>query len=58
MERYLRRFGEIRRIQDYLVGQAERMQVPVIEAGDSDDALVAVMDLILDQVGAASPALG
>jgi 2-phosphoglycerate kinase len=57
MERYLRRFGEIRRIQDYLIAQAERMRVPVIEAGDPDDALVAVMDLILDQVGAVAPAL-
>jgi 2-phosphoglycerate kinase len=57
MERYLRRFGEIRRIQDYLIAQAERMRVPVIEAGAPDDALVAVMDLILDQVGAVAPAL-
>jgi 2-phosphoglycerate kinase len=57
MERYLRRFGEIRRIQDYLIAQAERMRVPVIESGDPDDALVAVMDLILDQVGAVAPAL-
>jgi 2-phosphoglycerate kinase len=57
MERYLRGFGEIRRIQDYLVAQAERMRVPVIEAGDPDDALVGVMDLILDRVGAASAAL-
>ncbi|MGN6378487.1 MAG: ATP cone domain-containing protein [Gaiellales bacterium] len=57
MERYLRRFGEIRRIQDYLVAQAERMRVPVIEAGHPDDALVSVMDLILEQVGAVAPAL-
>ena len=57
MERYLTRFGEIRRIQDYLVARAERMQVPVIEAGDPDDALVAVMDLILDRAGAVTPAL-
>ena len=57
MERYLRRFGEIRRIQDYLVGQAERTGVPVIEAGDAGDALVAIMDLILQRVGAAEPAL-
>ena len=31
LDRYLRRFGEIRRIQDYLVARAERMGVPVIE---------------------------
>jgi 2-phosphoglycerate kinase len=58
MERYLRRFGEIRRIQDYLIAQAERTGVPVIEAADPSDALVAVMDLILDRVGAVAPALG
>jgi 2-phosphoglycerate kinase len=57
MERYLRRFGEIRRIQDYLVAQAERTGVPVIEAGDPGDALVAVMDLILERVGTVAPAL-
>jgi len=57
MERYLRRFGEIRRIQDYLVGRAERLGVPVIEAADPDDALVDVMDLILERAGALEPAL-
>jgi 2-phosphoglycerate kinase len=57
MERYLRRFGEIRRIQDYLVGRAERLGVPVIEAADPDDALVSVMDLILERAGALEPAL-
>jgi 2-phosphoglycerate kinase len=57
MERYLRRFGEIRRIQDYVVGRAERLGVPVIEAADPDDALVNVMDLILERAGALEPAL-
>ena len=57
MERYLRRFGEIRRIQDYLVARAERLGVPVIEAADPDQALVAVMDLILQGTGVAAPAL-
>jgi 2-phosphoglycerate kinase len=54
MERYLRRFGEIRRIQDYLVGRAEREGVPVVEAGDPKRALMSVMDLILAR--AAAPA--
>lgn len=57
MERYLRRFGEIRRIQEYLVARAEQLGVPVIEAADPDQALVAVMDLILQGAGVAAPAL-
>ena len=52
MERYLRRFGEIRRIQEYLVGRAEREGVPVIEAGDGERALLGVMDLILARAAA------
>ncbi len=47
MERYLRGFGEIRRIQDYLVARAEREGVPVIDTSDSDRALSALMDLIV-----------
>jgi 2-phosphoglycerate kinase len=48
-DRYLRRFGEIRRIQEYLVARAEKQGWPVIEAGDPDRALLAVMDLILER---------
>jgi 2-phosphoglycerate kinase len=58
MDRYLARFGEIRRIQDYLVGRAERTGVPVIEAGDVNAALVDVIDLILERAGGRSVALG
>jgi 2-phosphoglycerate kinase len=58
MDRYLQRFGEIRRIQDYLVGRAERTGVPVIEAGDVNTALVEVIDLILERAGGRSVALG
>jgi 2-phosphoglycerate kinase len=47
--RYLRRFGEIRRIQEYLVARAEKQGWPVVEAGDPDRALLAVMDLILER---------
>jgi 2-phosphoglycerate kinase len=47
MDRYLRRFGEIRRIQDYLLARAEKQGWPIIEAADPDQALLAVMDLIL-----------
>jgi 2-phosphoglycerate kinase len=52
MERYLRRFGEIRRIQDYLVTRAERVGVPVIEGSDPDAALAAVTAIIVACAGA------
>ena len=52
MERYLKRFGEIRRIQEYLVARAEKQGWPVIEAADPDQALLAVMDLILERATA------
>jgi 2-phosphoglycerate kinase len=49
LDRYLRRFGEIRRIQDYLVARAERTGVPVVDAAEPDRALMAIMDLILER---------
>jgi 2-phosphoglycerate kinase len=48
-DRYLRRFGEIRRIQDYLLGRADRLGVPVVDASEPDTALRAVLDLILER---------
>jgi 2-phosphoglycerate kinase len=51
-ERYLRHFGDIRRIQDYLVARAERVGVPVVDASDGDVALRAVLDLILERATA------
>jgi 2-phosphoglycerate kinase len=57
MDRYLRRFGEIRRIQEYLVARAEKQGWPVIEAGDPDRALLAVMDLILERASAGAAAI-
>jgi 2-phosphoglycerate kinase len=49
LDRYLKRFGDIRRIQDYLVARAERMGVPVIDASDGDAALRTLLDLILER---------
>ncbi len=49
LDRYLKRFGEIRRIQDYLVARAERVGVPVIESSDGEAALRSVLDLILER---------
>ncbi|HET7429598.1 MAG TPA: hypothetical protein VFJ66_09085 [Gaiellales bacterium] len=57
LDRYLRNFGEIRRIQDYLVARAERVGVPVIDATDADEALRAVLDLILERATAAPGAV-
>jgi 2-phosphoglycerate kinase len=52
LDRYLRRFGDIRRIQDYLVARAERASVPVVDAADPEVALRTVLDLILEQATA------
>ncbi len=49
LDRYLKRFGDIRRIQDYLVARAERLGVPVIDASDGDAALRVLLDLILER---------
>jgi 2-phosphoglycerate kinase len=57
LDRYLRHFGEIRRIQDYLVARAERVGVPVIDGTDGDEALRAVLDLILQRATAAPGAV-
>jgi 2-phosphoglycerate kinase len=52
LDRYLRSFGEIRRIQDYLVGRAERLGVPVVDGTDGEEALRSVLDLILERATA------
>ncbi len=57
LDRYLRHFGEIRRIQDYLVARAERVGVPVIDGTDADQALRSVLDLILERATAAPGAV-
>src|SRR4029079_4441587 len=49
LDRSLKRFGDIRRIQDYLVARAERLGVPVIDASDGDAALRVLLDLILER---------
>jgi 2-phosphoglycerate kinase len=49
LERYLQHFGEIRRIQDYLMTRAHDMGVPVVDATDGEAALRSVLDLILER---------
>jgi 2-phosphoglycerate kinase len=46
--RYLERFEDIRRLQDFVVARAHRAGVPVIENEDADRAARTVADLVLD----------
>jgi 2-phosphoglycerate kinase len=46
--RYLRRFTDIRRLQDLVVERARREGVPVIDNEDADAAARTVADLVLD----------
>ena len=57
-DRYLERFEQIRKLQDYLVERAEAEGVPVIENVNIDRALASVMELVLDAVGRASSTEG
>lgn len=52
VERYLAAFGRIRRLQNYIVDRARKTGVPVIENSSLDDALVEVMNLVLDTIEA------
>jgi len=45
--KYLDRFAEIRRLQDFLVERAEREGVPVIENESADEATAALAELVL-----------
>jgi 2-phosphoglycerate kinase len=47
MEKYLARLDEIRKIQEYIVDQAEQKGVPVIESTHPEQATADVMELIL-----------
>ena len=46
--RYLERFADIRRLQEFVVGRARREGVPVIENEDADRAARTVADLVLE----------
>jgi 2-phosphoglycerate kinase len=53
-ERYLDRFAQIRKLQDYLVAQAREQGVAVIENDSVDRTLPRLMDLVLDSVSRVS----
>ena len=46
MVKYLDRFGEIRRLQRFIVGRAEREGVPVIENEDAEQAASVLLELV------------
>jgi 2-phosphoglycerate kinase len=50
LDKYLRGFPEIRRIQDDIVARAERAGVPVVENGNVENAIGSVMELVLASV--------
>ncbi len=52
VERYLGAFGRIRRLQSYIIDHAQREGVPVVENSSLDDALVAIMNLVLETIEA------
>jgi 2-phosphoglycerate kinase len=53
-DRYLRRFDQIRKLQDYLVARAETEGVAVVDIVNIDQAVARVMDLVLDAVSRVS----
>lgn len=53
-ERYLNRFEQIRKLQDYLVGRARQEGVAVIQNDSIDRTLSRLMDLVLDSVSRVS----
>jgi 2-phosphoglycerate kinase len=53
-DRYLARFGEIRKLQDFLTEQARAEGVAVIDNANVDQTLGRLMELVLDTAGRAS----
>jgi 2-phosphoglycerate kinase len=47
-DRYLDSLGDIRAIQEYIIGRAEKAGVPVIDNGDIELAIAQAMELVLE----------
>ena len=47
MDKYLSQLGEIRRIQNYIVGRARKAGVPVVENVNVELAVGTVIELVL-----------
>jgi 2-phosphoglycerate kinase len=52
LEKYLDRLGDIRHLQDFIVEQAEKAGVPVIQNGNIEQAIAAVMELVFERAEA------
>jgi 2-phosphoglycerate kinase len=46
------RLGDIRHIQDFIVEEARRSDVPVVPNGNIEEAIGAVMELVLERAAA------
>lgn len=46
LEKYLERLGDIRHLQDFIVDQAGKTDVPVIQNGNIEQAIAEVMDVV------------
>ncbi len=47
-EKYLECFDDIRLVQEYILGRAQRHEVPVIQNANIEEAVVEVMELVLN----------
>jgi 2-phosphoglycerate kinase len=47
-EKYLDAFDDIRLVQAYILGRAGKHDVPVVENGNIENAIVEVMELVLN----------
>jgi 2-phosphoglycerate kinase len=54
-ERYLDALGDIRHLQDYIVGRAEKVGVPVIDNGNIELAIAQAMELVLESAERLEP---
>ena len=51
-DKYLDRLGDIRHIQDFILEEAQKNDVPVVQNGNIEQAIGAVMDLVLQRASA------
>ena len=49
-ERYLKAFQEIRDIQTYLVEEANKLEIPIIETSDSSKAVEKMMNIVWERI--------
>ncbi|MGE5690833.1 MAG: hypothetical protein ACM33B_09795 [Pseudomonadota bacterium] len=49
LEKYLARLGDIRHLQDFIVDQAGKSGVPVIQNGNIEQAIAAVMEIVYER---------